>query len=331
MLPRSLRGITPAAPGWCERVSKRVEVAAGIIFREDGAFLLGRRAPGTFYAGYWEFPGGKVEAGEDAAGALVRELDEELGIRARRVEPWIVRRHDYEHACVTLRFFRVTAWEGEVNDHVHDALAWQFPGRCEVSPMLPANGPVLKALSLPSFMGITHAGEIGVQEQLRRIARALDDGLRLIQLREPTMSSEVLLGFAREVVSLAHARGAIVVVNGNAAVARAAGADGVHLRSADLAAAQQRPDFDWVGASCHDRAELERAAELGLDYALLGPVKPTQTHPGVTGIGWERFAELAGDLPLPVLGLGGLSATEMAEAREHGAHGIASIRSAWPA
>src|SRR5690606_24399579 len=68
-----------------------------------------------------------------------------------------------------------------------------------------------------------------------------------------------------------------------------------------------------------------------LDYALLGPVKPTQTHPGVTGIGWERFAELAGDLPLPVLGLGGLSATEMAEAREHGAHGIASIRSAWPA
>src|SRR5690606_15828556 len=83
VLPRSLRAITPAAPGWCERVSKRVEVAAGIIFREDGAFLLGRRAPGTFYAGYWEFPGGKVEAGEDAAGALVRELDEELGIRAR--------------------------------------------------------------------------------------------------------------------------------------------------------------------------------------------------------------------------------------------------------
>lgn len=310
-------------------MSKRVEVAAGVLVRGDGAFLLGRRAPGTFYPGYWEFPGGKVEAGEDAAAALVRELDEELGVRVQHVEPWIVRSHDYEHARVTLRFFRVGTWEGEIDDRVHDALAWQWPGRCEVSPMLPANGPVLKALELPAFMGITHAVEIGVDEQLRRIEYALKSGLRLIQVRESGMAPQALQAFASEVVVRARAFGAIVLINGDEAAARAAGADGVHLKSADLQRCPARPDFAWVGASCHTREELEKVAALGLDYALLGPVRPTLTHPDAAGIGWERFAILAADLPMPVLGLGGLGPQDVAEARAHGAHGVASIRSAW--
>lgn len=310
-------------------VIKRVEVAAGVIVRGDGCFLLGRRAPGTFYPGYWEFPGGKVEPGEDAAAALIRELDEELGIRVQALEPWIVRRHDYEHACVTLRFFRVTQWNGEVSDHVHDALSWQCADTCDVGPMLPANGPVMKALRLPAFMGITHAVEIGVDEQLRRVDAALASGLRLIQIREAGMPPDALLHFTRETLARASEHRAIVVVNGALGIAREAGADGVHLKSTDLAHADVRPDFEWVGASCHDRSELERAAELGLDYALLGPVRPTLTHPGASGIGWERFAALAGDLPMPVLGLGGLSAEDVAEARAHGAHGVASIRSAW--
>ncbi|MDX5446347.1 MAG: Nudix family hydrolase [Zoogloeaceae bacterium] len=311
-------------------MTKRVEVAAGVIVRGDGAFLLGRRAPGTFYPGYWEFPGGKVEPGEDAAAALIRELDEELGIRARALEPWIVRRHDYEHACVTLRFFRVTRWEGEINDLVHDALSWQSAGTCEVGPMLPANGPVMKALRLPEFMGITHALEIDVDEQLRRLEAALAGGLRLVQIRESGMPQDALLNFTREVVARAREYAAIVVVNGDAATAHEAGADGIHLKSSALAGTTSRPEFEWVGASCHDRAELERVAALGLDYALLGPVRPTLTHPGAAGMGWERFAELTQDLPMPVLGLGGLSQADVAAAREHGGHGVASIRSAWP-
>lgn len=320
---------TPVAPGWCEAVSKRVEVAAGVILRGDGAFLLGRRAPGTFYPGYWEFPGGKVEPGEDAAAALVRELDEELGIRVQAVEPWIVRRHDYEHASVTLRFFRVTQWQGEINDHVHDALSWQIAERCDVGPMLPANGPVLKALRLPAFMGITHALEIGVTEQLRRLDAALASGLRLIQIREAGMAPEQLLRFAREVLARAGEHGAIVVLNGSPEQAQQAGVQGVHLKSRELAGLTARPDLEWVGASCHERAELACVAGLGLDYALLGPVQPTLTHPGVSGIGWQRFADLAADLPMPVLGLGGLSAADLPQARAHGAHGVASIRSAW--
>lgn len=308
---------------------RRVEVAAGVILRGDGAFLLGRRAPGTFYPGYWEFPGGKVEAGEAPADALRRELEEELGIRALELRPWIVRRHDYEHARVTLHFFEVARWEGDVCDHVHDALAWQFAGRDEVAPMLPANGPVMKALRLPRFMGITHAGEIGVETQLMRLERALDGGLRLVQVREGALAADGLREFVAAVVERARPHGALVLVNGDAQIARSAGADGVHLKSADLARMTTRPDFEWIGASCHSRDELEHVGRLGLDYALLGPVKATLTHPGVEGIGWARFSELAAELPMPVFGLGGLSAADMDAARSAGAHGIATIRSAW--
>lgn len=309
---------------------KRVEVAAGVILRGDGAFLLGRRAPGTFYPGYWEFPGGKVEPDEAPAEALRRELEEELGIRAIELRPWIVRRHDYEHACVTLHFFEVARWEGDVRDHVHDALAWQFAGRDEVAPMLPANGPVMKALRLPRFMAITHAREIGVEVQLERLERALAEGLRLVQVREDSLSPMALHELVAAVVARAKPCGALVLVNGDAQIARSAGADGVHLKGRELARTTQRPDFEWVGASCHTRDELEHVAQLGLDYALLGPVRATLTHPGVQGIGWARFAELAADLPMPVLGLGGLSANDLDEARSAGAHGIATIRSAWP-
>lgn len=312
-------------------MTKRVEVAAGVIFRGDGAFLLGRRAPGGFYPGFWEFPGGKVEPGETPAQALVRELREELGIRVLSLNPWIVRRHEYEHASVSLHFFEVSRWEGEVNDHVHDALSWECAGACRVEPMLPANDPVMKALRLPRFMGITHADEIGVDAQLVRLDAALRNGLRLVQIREPGLDRATLRAFAHLAVDAARHYGALVVINGDAGIAREAGAHGVHLKSVELAQMRQRPDFEWVGASCHDTAELQRAAELDLDYALLGPVKPTLTHPGAGGLGWQRFSALARVLPMPVLGLGGLGPGDMEEARPAGAHGIATIRSAWSA
>ncbi|THF63834.1 Nudix family hydrolase [Pseudothauera nasutitermitis] len=312
-------------------MKKVVDVSAGVITRPDGSFLLGQRAPGTFYPGYWEFPGGKVEAGETPAAALARELDEELGIRAQVLHPWLMREHHYEHAHVRLHFFEVPVWSGEINDHVHSALAWQRADHLEVAPMLPANGPILKALRLPRTMGITHAGEIGVDAQLAALDAALADGLRLVQIREPGLDAAARAAFAAEAVRRAQAAGALALVNGDVELALRCAADGVHLPAAQLAALGARPDLPWVGASCHTRAELERAAALALDYAVLGAVRATPTHPDQPALGWEGFSALAAELPLPVLALGGLGAADMAAARAAGAHGIAAIRGVWGA
>jgi 8-oxo-dGTP diphosphatase len=150
-------------------------------------------------------------------------------------------------------------------------------------------------------------------------------------VREKGLTGDVLRKFAAEVTTVAHARGARVLINGDADLARAVGADGVHLTAAQLARARQRPAFDLVGASCHDAAELARARDLGADLAVLGPVAPTPTHPGAPGIGWERLAELVQDSPLPVYALGGLTALDLETAWRNGAHGISMMRGAWPA
>ncbi len=312
-------------------MKKIVHVAAAVITRPDGSVLLGQRAPDTFYPGYWEFPGGKVEPGETPREALIRELDEELGMRVDTAYPWITREHVYEHAHVSLHFFEVTAWRGEIHDRVHSALSWQQAGAMDVGPMLPANGPILTALRLPRVCGITHAGEIGIDAQLARLEAALAGGLRLVQIREPALPDADCERFARAVVERCHAAGALVVVNGDAALARRIGADGLHLPARSLMAADGRPDFEWVGASCHSRAELEQAAALELDYALLGAVRPTQSHPERATLGWPAFGELIVRLPLPVFALGGLSAGDLETAKAAGAHGVAGIRGIWQA
>lgn len=310
-------------------MTKIVEVAAAVILRPDGSFLLGRRPAGTFYAGYWEFPGGKIEPGESAAHALVRELREELGIEADRYFPWITREFVYPHAHVRLHFFRVVRWHGRINDIHHSALAWQRIEAIDVSPLLPANAPVLEALALPDFYAISHAGEIGIEAQLERLERALHHGLRLVQIREPDLSVGEREEFARASTQLAHGHGARVLVNGDLALAVHVAADGVHLPCVQLMRLEARPDLPLVAASCHNTPELARAAALGLDFVVLGPVRETLSHPGVSGLGWERFAALIEGYPLPVFALGGMRRDDLERALRAGSQGVAAIRAAW--
>lgn len=310
-------------------MKKIVHVAAAVITRPDGSFLVGQRADDTFYAGYWEFPGGKVEPGETPRDALIRELHEELDMQVDEAWPWLTREHVYEHAHVSLHFFEVPAWHGEIHDRVHAALAWQQADAMTVEPMLPANGPILKALRLPRTMGITQAADVGVAVQLARLDKALADGLRLVQVRERGLVEDERENFAREVVARCRTAGAIVLINGDLELAHRCNAHGVHLPGRLLAATATRPDFEWVGAACHSRAELKHAAALGLDYAMLGSVNATASHPGQAGLGWDVFAERVGNLPLPVFAVGGLDVAELNTAKAAGAHGIAAIRSIW--
>jgi 8-oxo-dGTP diphosphatase len=304
-------------------------VAVGIVHHADGRVLLAQRPPGKAWAGYWEFPGGKIEPGESPAQALARELHEELGIDCERVDPWITRDYAYPEKRVRLHFFRVPAWHGTPHGREGQALAWEAVSDIRVGPLLPANAPVLQALALPPLYAITRAGHFGVQEFLGRLERALERGVRLVQVREPGMAPAALAAFARAVVERAHARGARVLVNGDVAQARAAGADGVHLPARQLMALDAPPEAAFWATSCHDAAELDRAAALGASFAVLSPVLPTASHPGQPGMGWERFATLARTQPMPVYALGGMKPELLDTATQHGAHGIALLSGIW--
>ena len=309
--------------------SKIVEVAAAVLQRPDESFLLAQRPEGKAYAGYWEFPGGKVESGESPLHALHRELHEELGIDVVTAYPWLTRVFSYPHATIRLNFFRVTAWHGEPHGKESQQLCWQTPFNVAVSPMLPANAPILRALQLPSLYAISNVSELGSEIFLQRLQQALQNGLRLVQLREKGLPRAALRELSLQVVKLAHAHGAQVLINSDIELAREAGADGVHLNGTQLAECVSRPDMAWCAASSHNAAELQRANELGLDFALLSPVLPTRSHPGAAHLGWEAFAAMAASSSIPVYALGGLSGDDMKTAWQHGAHGIALLRQAW--
>jgi 8-oxo-dGTP diphosphatase len=306
-----------------------VDVAVAVLVRQDGAVLLARRPRSKVYAGYWEFPGGKVEPGESTPAALHREIQEELSVEVKSAYPWITRVFTYPHATVRLHFFRVTAWQGELQAKEHERLAWQQPDSVNVEPVLPANGPVLRALMLPAEYGITQAGELGVDAFLGRLRSRLDSGLRLVQIREPSLTREALESLSAAIIALARPAGAKVLVNSDIALAHRVGADGVHLTARQLLAAKERPDLLLMGASCHGADELRAAERLGADLAVLGPVKPTPTHAGAQTLGWDGFEAAARGSAIPVYALGGVMPGDLETAWARGAHGVAMIRGAW--
>jgi 8-oxo-dGTP diphosphatase len=308
-----------------------VQVAVAVLQRTDGRVLLAQRLPGTPYPGYWEFPGGKLEAGESASIALARELDEELGIRIVRAAPWLVQRYAYPHGDVELNFFRIFAWHGEPRGRMGQAIAWQAPGAFDVAPLLPANAVILRALELPPIYGISMAEDLGEDVFLRRAQVAIAAGLQLIQLREKSWPVERLRRLADRLLPIAQAAGARVLLNGDPALALRLGCAGVHWTAAALQSASARPEGMLCAASCHDGAELARAAKLGLDFTVLGTVAATPSHPDAEPLGWARVAELLRATPLPVYALGGLARHDLDTAIAHGAHGIALRRAAWNA
>ena len=137
---------------------KEVAVAVGVLVRADGSFLLTSRPEGKVYAGYWEFPGGKVEPGETVEEALRRELVEEIGVTIGAVHPWRVELVDYPHALVRLHFCKVFDWQGELHMHEGQRCAWEaLP--VQVQPVLPGTVPVLQWFAEErGFSGATHAG-----------------------------------------------------------------------------------------------------------------------------------------------------------------------------
>lgn len=316
--------------------------AVGVIQREDGWVLLAERPLGKPWAGYWEFPGGKIEEGETPVHALKRELQEELGIMVTSLYPWLTRSFDYAAKykadgslespakTVKLHFFIVTKWDGQPRGLENQSLSWQQPDKVAVSPMLPANAPIFTALSLPAVYAITNLNELGEELFFKRLKTALDNGLKMLQLREKHLSAEAFKVFAKRVIEMAAAHGAKVFINsGNKVELENLNAAGLHLSSTDLMQMQTKPADVLCGASCHNTKELAHAVALGLDYVVLSPVQVTRSHPDVKALGWDKFGDLIAGYSLPVYALGGMKLSDLHQARFHGAHGIAMLRSAW--
>jgi 8-oxo-dGTP diphosphatase len=309
-----------------------VHVVAGDLTDARGRILLARRTAGRDLAGAWEFPGGKVEKGETAFQALDRELHEELGVRIHACEPLIRVPQAYRDKRIVLDVHRVTRFSGKPRGLEKQALAWSPPAKLATYPMPPADRPVVAALTAPPVYAITPPDVGDRAAFLQRVERLLEGGVRRLQFRIEGLEPRERLALAAEAKRLCDLHGAQLLVNSDAVLAGQLGC-GLHLKAAQLAdlGARPLPGDVPVAASCHDAADLARAEALGLDFAVLGPVAATPSHPDREPLGWAAFAALREAVSLPIYALGGMRVEDLAEARRNGAQGIAAIRGAWPA
>ena len=308
-------------------------VAVAILENVQHQILVARRPEHKHQGGKWEFPGGKIHAGETVPEALARELNEELGITLRAACPLLRVRHAYPNETVLLDVWRVTDYTGEPYGREDQPLRWVTAAELDRLDLPDADRPIVRALQLPPHYFIADSSRYGETEMLVRMERALLAGARLLQIREPLLGQEEYVIYARSVTALAHRYAARVLLNADPALVEICGADGVHLNSRQLMTLARRPlpQTHLVAASCHNVAQLAQATRVHVDFALLSPVLPTASHLGEESLGWDEFARLRMHSDVPLYALGGMLPEHLPEARRRGAHGLAMIGGIWEA
>lgn len=300
-----------------------LQVAVGVVKNREGKVLISLRHAELHQGGLWEFPGGKIEASETARQALVRELNEELNITVTAASPLITIKHQYPDRLVQLNVFLVEQFSGEAKSLEGQPFKWVTPAELKHYAFPAANQPIITAARLPHHYAILDDAEEALL--LPSLQKLLNRGVKLIQARLKNLPPAAVATFIEQAYPLCQQQQAVLLMN--SAVDYSGEVDGIHLTSRDLMALGNRPgNCRWLAASCHNLEQLQQAQNIGVDFVVLAPVLPTQTHPGAASLGWEQFSDLVAKVNLPVYALGGMTESSLSSARQSGGQGIAAIR-----
>jgi len=308
-----------------------IKIVLGVI-RCGDEVLLAQRQGGQDFAGLWEFPGGKVEAGESIEVALKREVLEEVGLETAHWQPLISFPWQYGEKNLHFYVLETRDFEGEAIGREGQKLAWHSISDLNEISFPPANRGIVRALQLPELYMISGQFE-DTLDALERLEAALQEGVRLCQLRAKKMLEEAFVALAQKAVPLCHQYGARLLLNGEASLLQQVPeADGIQLASDQAKHYDCRPipRDKWLGVSTHNAEQVAQALKLEADFLLLSPVKETSSHPGVPAMGWETFAGFADQVPVPIYALGGMKPSDVSQARLCGGQGIAAISGLWP-
>ncbi len=300
-----------------------LHVAVGVVRDKSGKILITQRPKHVHQGGFWEFPGGKVAIGETVAQALRRELREEVGIEVEAASPLIKINYRYPDRHVILDVWQVHAFSGIAWPCEQQAMHWILPSQLKDYTFPAANQPIISATLLPDRYAILEGASS--DEVIANLERILMNNAKLLQLRIKALPSADIETVYHLVLSRCRQRQIKLLLNSDLPITEEH-ADGIHLTSRALLACKARPlQYQWVGASCHNLAELKHAEQIGVDFVVLAPVLPTQTHPDAKPLGWTGLSELIEQINLPVFALGGLKTVDLQRAVAVGAQGIAGI------
>ncbi len=307
---------------------KILHVAVGVIKNTHGQILISLRKPTLHQGSLWEFPGGKLEWGETALQALIRELNEELAITALAPTPLMSIKHHYPDLTVQLHVFLVEQFSGHAKGHEGQTIKWVTADELANYQFPAANQAIIMAAQLPPYYAILDDTE--ETQHLRNLKHLLHRGIKLIQLRLKSATTEELSHFIKQAYPLCQQHGARLLINSAINNAQTYALDGLHLTSKDLMSLSKRPTYlrssAWLSASCHNLLELQHAQQIGVDFVVLAPVLKTKSHPDTPYLGWQEFSQLVAQVNLPVYALGGLNESHLIASLKAGGQGISAIR-----
>jgi len=311
-----------------------INIVVAIIYNDDhDSVLLSKRRPGSNQAGLWELPGGKVNDGESDLSALKREIEEEVGLQIERAHVIMQVIHEYAGNTVKLQAWVVSRWTGSPVGREAQAVEWIPLNNVGQLSFPAANAKITRALSLPSLYLITPSRESYDEEFIKLVENLARNGMEFLQFRSKESTFSQHKSLVTELVQVCNSHGCKLIYNGTVEQAASVNAHGVHLNSTELLKIHRRPVSEdvWVAASCHSRLELDHARKCDLDFCVVSPVFQSASHPRMKGIGWDNFHAIVSGTGIPVYALGGLNWTQLHDAQNNGAHGIAMISGVWNA
>lgn len=298
---------------------KPIEVVAAVIRDDDGNILIAKRPQDKHQGGKWEFPGGKVEAGESRRAALSRELFEELGIDVGHSARLISVYHEYEDKSIYLDVYEITQWSGTATGKEGQPVQWIRPASLNDFEFPEANKPIIEAAILPKFIKILKPVVTAESFEAQALASLASGQSFLMHNFEDTELTHEQLSW---LLDTAAGRNVEVILQSPPPLVRHD--YNLHLSADELLKTQVKPQAKRVSATCYSPGELFKAQRLGLDFIFIGPVLMNSVVNEQQTLGWPSFQSLVGRVNIPVYAIGGLSDKDLELSREYGAQGIAS-------
>jgi 8-oxo-dGTP diphosphatase len=311
---------------------KQIHVVVAVITNDSNEVFITRRHPDSHLGGLWEFPGGKVEHNETVQDALVRELQEEAGIKISQARPLIRVHHDYHDKSVLLDVWKVKQYTGEIHGCEGQDTRWVNVHALRHDELPAADVPIIKSLQLPSRYMIT-GNFASLYEFTAILSTAITHGIGLVQLRLKhdwvQANAQLASQVAQSAEQLCAEANISLMLNVPQSLQNEMLCNNIHADSGRLHAIEQRPECGLFSASCHTLADLHKAVQLRADFAVLSPVQKTASHPDVEALGWKKFQTMIDAINIPVYALGGVGESDIETAYQHGGQGVAAIGAFW--
>lgn len=303
-----------------------MHVAVGVYKTRENTFLVCQRPKGKPWSGLWEFPGGKIELGEDPATALCREWREELAVTPTAFTLMSSIDYSYPKNKVCLHVFLITQLQGKITPLEQQKVSFKSEQELFSIDMLPANRFVLSRFMLSSYYYMTSESLWQHNNWEEKLAKIICSGIKQVRLRRDSFDKKSYSDLVRSCAKICHKNKALLFID-CAEPDLLQYADGVHLAVKDWSLLTARPcsENKWLGMSVHNSSELISAQQLGCDFVTISPVNHTTSHPEHAALGWEALKGLCTTTYMAVYALGGVSPADIRVARQHGAFGVAGI------